>query len=137
MQIWCSRGWGLGYHAVHGRGVRDLSIFHRLLTNSGGHCPSGYHKSTKNIITAARKIIRAIKTEIPELYVLGNPPSSVVAFGPKEGSDVNILKVGDAMSKKGWHLNALQNPTAMHIVVTVRDLPIRTLCFPLTQTIVP
>lgn len=84
---------------------------------------NGYHKSTKNIITAARKIIRAIKTEIPELYILGNPPSSVVAFGPKEGSGVNILKVGDAMSKKGWHLNALQNPTAMHIVVTNLSVP--------------
>lgn len=88
------------------------------------HC-SGYHQSSKKIITAARKIIHGIKTEIPELYILGNPPVSVVAFGAREGLGINILKVGDTMSKKGWHLNALQNPAAIHIAVTVRTfLPI-------------
>ena len=87
------------------------------------HHNSGYHQSAKNIITATRKIIHGIKTEIPELYILGNPPVSVVAFGAKEGSGINILKVGDTMSKKGWHLNALQKPAAVHIAVTVRTLP--------------
>jgi len=86
------------------------------------HC-SGYYRSSKNIITAARKIIHAIKTEIPELYILGNPPVSVVAFGAKEGLGINILKVGDTMSEKGWHLNALQKPAAVHIAVTVRTFP--------------
>lgn len=66
-----------------------------------------------------RKIVNAIRTEIPELYVLGNPPVSVVAFGSKHAK-VNPLKVGDLMAKKGWHLNALQNPNAVHIAVTVR-----------------
>ena len=93
------------------------------------HSPSGYQKSAKNIITAARKIIHGIKTEIPELYILGNPPVSVVAFGAKEGSGINILKVGDTMSKKGWHLNALQKPSAVHIAVTVRYLPASTFLF--------
>jgi len=81
---------------------------------------SGYQRSAKNIITATRKIIQGIKTEIPELYILGNPPVSVIAFGAKEGTGVNILKVGDTMGKKGWHLNALQKPAAVHIAVTVR-----------------
>jgi hypothetical protein len=85
---------------------------------------SGYHQSSKKIITATRKIIHDIKTEIPELYILGDPPVSVVAFGAKEGSGVNVLKVGDTMSKKGWHLNALQKPAAVHIAVTVRTSPL-------------
>lgn len=46
---------------------------------------------------------------------------SVIAFGAKEGTGINILKVGDTMSKKGWHLNALQKPAAVHIAVTVRS----------------
>ena len=75
-----------------------------------------------NIIAATRKIIHGIKTEIPELYILGNPPVSVVAFGAKEGTGINVLKVGDVMSKKGWHLNALQKPAAVHIAVTVRSI---------------
>ena len=83
------------------------------------HC-SGYRQSAMNIITATRKIIHGIKTEIPELYILGNPPVSVIAFGAREGTGINILKVGDTMSKKGWHLNALQKPPAVHIAVTVR-----------------
>ena len=66
--------------------------------------------------------MHGIKTEIPELYILGNPPVSVVAFGAKESSGINILKVGDTMGKKGWHLNALQKPAAVHIAVTVRKL---------------
>ena len=35
---------------------------------------NGYHKSAMNIITATWKIIHCIKTKIPELYILGNPP---------------------------------------------------------------
>ena len=93
------------------------------------HHFSGYHQSAKNIVTATRKIIHGIKTEIPELYVLGNPPTSVVACGVKEGSGINIMRVGDTMSKKGWGLSALQNPPALHISVTVRNLYPPTLPF--------
>jgi hypothetical protein len=59
-----------------------------------------------------------IKAEVPELYVLGNPPASVVAFASKHPK-VKAHEVGDRMSKKGWHLNAMVNPDACHIAVTV------------------
>jgi len=85
---------------------------------------NGYQESAKNIVTAARKVVHGIKAEIPELYILGNPPVSVVAFGAKEGTGINILKVGDTMSKKGWHLNALQKPAAVHIAVTTLTLSV-------------
>ena len=62
-----------------------------------------------------------IKAEIPELYILGNPPASVVAFASKHPK-VNALEVGDIMAKRGWHLNALADPPAVHIAVTVGDL---------------
>ena len=71
-------------------------------------------------MTAARTIEQAIRSEIPELYVLGNPPASVVAFGSTDKS-MNIMEVGDAMSRKGWHLNALSKPPAVHIACTVRN----------------
>ncbi|THH16014.1 hypothetical protein EW146_g4551, partial [Bondarzewia mesenterica] len=69
----------------------------------------GYISSCRAIVGAAKSIERAIKSDVPELYVLGNPPASVVAFSSRR-PDVNVLAVGDAMAKKGWHLNALQNP---------------------------
>ena len=53
--------------------------------------------------------------DIPELYVLGNPPSSVVAFGSKHPS-VDVL---DAMSCRGWDLNGLSDPKSVHIACTV------------------
>jgi hypothetical protein len=70
---------------------------------------------------AAKRIESAIRNEIPELYVLGNPPASVVAFGSKVAS-VNVHEVGDAMSSRGWHLNALINPGGLHIACTVRQI---------------
>jgi sphinganine-1-phosphate aldolase len=79
---------------------------------------SGYIQSCKEIVGAAKKIQAAITQEIPELYVLGNPLASVVAFGSRSPI-VNVMEVGDAMSTKGWHLNALSNPPAVHIACTV------------------
>jgi len=77
---------------------------------------SGYLASCKAIITAARQIESGIRDTIPELYILGKPLVSVVAFG----SDVlNVYEVCDAMSKRGWHLNALQDPPAVHIACTI------------------
>ncbi|PFH53702.1 hypothetical protein AMATHDRAFT_54119 [Amanita thiersii Skay4041] len=78
---------------------------------------SGYLESCRSIVTTTRKIADAIRTEIPEIYVLGSPPASVVAFASKHPK-VNALEVGDAMSKRGWHLNALAGPPAVHIAVT-------------------
>jgi sphinganine-1-phosphate aldolase len=79
---------------------------------------SGYIQSCKEIVGAAMKIQAAITHEIPELYVLGKPLASVVAFGSKSLA-VNVMEVGDVMSTKGWHLNALSNPPAVHIACTV------------------
>ncbi|KAI0675368.1 PLP-dependent transferase [Trametes maxima] len=87
-----------------------------------GH--SGYLESCKSIVSAAKTIAQRITAEIPELRILGNPPASVVAFAAAHGSDLNVLEVGDAMSKKGWHLNALSEPAAVHIAVTRLTVPV-------------
>ncbi|KAG6820278.1 hypothetical protein H0H93_002890 [Arthromyces matolae] len=73
-------------------------------------------------VGATRKIANTIRDEIPELYVLGSPPASVVAFASKHPK-VNALEVGDAMSQRGWHLNALQ-PPSVHIAVTRLTVPV-------------
>lgn len=70
-------------------------------------------------MTAARRIAEGIRTSIPELYVVGDPPASVVAFASKH-PNVDVMEVGDVMSKRGWHLNALLDPKAVHIACTVR-----------------
>lgn len=45
--------------------------------------------------------------EIPELFIIGKPDMTVVAWG---SNVVDIFEVNDIMSSKGWHLNALQRP---------------------------
>ncbi|KAF8445009.1 pyridoxal phosphate-dependent transferase [Boletus edulis BED1] len=77
----------------------------------------GYLQSCRDIVTCARHIANTISASIPELYVLGSPPASVVAFGSRDTS-VNVYEVGDRMSKRGWHLNALSGPAAVHIACT-------------------
>lgn len=79
---------------------------------------SGYLESCRAIVTCARTIADTIVASIPELYILGSPPASVVAFGSKHPK-VNVLEVGDKMSQRGWHLNALTGPAAVHIACTV------------------
>jgi sphinganine-1-phosphate aldolase len=51
------------------------------------------------------------------LYVIGEPLVSVVAFEAK--SPVNVFSIAEVMSKKGWNLNKLQRPNAVHIAVTM------------------
>ena len=75
---------------------------------------SGYLQSCRDIVTCARYIANTTTVSIPELYALGPPPVSAVAFGSRDSS-VNVYEVGDRMSKKGWHLNALSRPAAVHI----------------------
>jgi hypothetical protein len=39
---------------------------------------------------------------------MNEPDVSVIAF---DSEQMNILNVYDQMTEKGWHLNAIQNPT--------------------------
>jgi sphinganine-1-phosphate aldolase len=45
---------------------------------------------------------------------------SVVAFGSKT---LNIYDISDKMSAKGWDLNSLQSPPAVHIACTLLTVP--------------
>ena len=100
--LWCSR-----LHATH-------LIF------------SGYIESCRSIVGTRQSIQSAIASNaFPELRVLGSPPGPVVAFTTMHPDRLSILAIGDAMSRKGWHLNALQNPAALHIACTVRRVTLR------------
>lgn len=82
---------------------------------------SGYVDSCHSIVGTRVTIENAIK-EHPvlstSLRILGEPLVSVVAF---ESIDpvIDVYDVADAMSAKGWHLNALQDPPGIHVAVTL------------------
>jgi len=39
---------------------------------------------------------------------------------------VDVLEVGDIMAKRGWHLNGLSKPAAVHIACTRLTVPVST-----------
>ncbi|CAG8662028.1 22077_t:CDS:2 [Cetraspora pellucida] len=80
---------------------------------------NGYIESTRKIVGCAKKIEEGIR-KIDDLFVYGKPLVSVVAFG---SNTLNIYDINDKMSKKGWNLNALQNPPAVHIACTMLTVP--------------
>lgn len=75
----------------------------------------GYLDATGRVLTTAAQIRDGIR-EIPGLRVLGDP-LWVIAF---TGEDVDIYDVLDRMAKRGWSLNGLQRPPAIHLCVTLR-----------------
>jgi sphinganine-1-phosphate aldolase len=80
---------------------------------------NGYIESCHKIVGTARNIESAIRDDLElnvDLRVIGRPILSVVAF---TSSSIDIYAVADGMSAKGWHLNALQNPPAVHVAVTL------------------
>jgi glutamate/tyrosine decarboxylase-like PLP-dependent enzyme len=75
----------------------------------------GYLDATRRILETADRIKRGIRA-LPELHVLGEP-LFVIAFGSRS---VDIYKVMERMGAKGWNLNGLHKPSAVHLCVTLR-----------------
>lgn len=88
---------------------------------------NGYIDTCHKIVGAAKRIEDSIR-DSPKLRsslrVIGKPMVSVVAFrsppdAKNDANMVDIYSVADGMSAKGWHLNALQDPPAIHVAVTL------------------
>ena len=78
---------------------------------------SGYLAATAAVLEAASAIRDGI-ADIEGLRVLGDP-LWVIAFASTDDA-VGIYDVLDRMAKRGWSLNGLQSPAAVHICVTLR-----------------
>lgn len=75
----------------------------------------GYMEATKAILETGASI-RAGVEAIEGLYVLGDP-LWVIAFGSDE---IDIYEVMARMAERGWSLNGLHHPPAVHLAVTLR-----------------
>ena len=76
----------------------------------------GYLAATEKILKTAEVIKQGIR-QIPELRILGDS-LFVVAF---TSDSLDIYKVLDAMTHRGWSLNGLHKPACMHLCVTLRQ----------------
>jgi glutamate/tyrosine decarboxylase-like PLP-dependent enzyme len=77
----------------------------------------GYLDAARRILAAAATIRRGIE-ETDGLRVLGDP-LFCIAFAT-EGDELEVYRVMDAMTERGWSLNGLHRPPAVHICTTLR-----------------
>jgi sphinganine-1-phosphate aldolase len=72
----------------------------------------------RTIAGQVMKTTEAIKAGIEaheSLHIIGSPDMSVMAFTSDKG---DIFNIGDALGTRGWHLDRLQFPDALHLTVT-------------------
>jgi sphinganine-1-phosphate aldolase len=75
----------------------------------------GYLEGARKILETGRTIRSGIES-IPGLRVLGDP-LWIIAF---DSPEFDIYRVLDFMSKRGWSLNGLHRPPAVHLAITLR-----------------
>ncbi|KAI0147754.1 pyridoxal phosphate-dependent transferase [Xylariaceae sp. FL1272] len=119
-QYFVSPDWSGGVYGSPGiAGSRPGALIAGCWTSMMRVGEQGYLDACVKIVGCTKKIAEHITTSptlAAELDIVGRPLVSVVAFTAR---DLNIYDIADAMSAKGWHLNALQNPPAMHVAVTM------------------
>lgn len=82
---------------------------------------SGYISCCRQIVGAAKRFETAILTNPilkPHVEIIGYPMASVIAFTSKN-DEIETYDIADAMDARGWHLNALQSPPAIHCAFTI------------------
>lgn len=81
----------------------------------------GYKQLIGDILKTSQVLSDAIKNDLPQLDIIGDPKLSVVAF---KSDVVNVHLLGDLLGKRGWHLSSLQKPAALHLAVTKLTVPV-------------
>ncbi|KAM7206294.1 Pyridoxal phosphate-dependent transferase [Rhypophila sp. PSN 637] len=119
-QYFVDPSWSGGVYASPGMaGSRPGALIAACWASLMSVGESGYLKACEEIVGTAKKLVDRIRESsvlAAELEIIGNPLVSVVAF---QARNLDIYDIADGMSAKGWHLNALQNPPAMHVAVTM------------------
>ncbi len=77
----------------------------------------GFVAQAERLLELTERLCMGIEN-VPYLKLLGQPDSTVVAFGAFEPEKLDIYRVNDAMTAMGWHLSALQRPAGLHMCLT-------------------
>ncbi|OTB04163.1 hypothetical protein M426DRAFT_164332 [Hypoxylon sp. CI-4A] len=119
-QYFVSPDWSGGVYASPGiAGSRPGALIAGAWASMMRVGEAGYVDACVKIVGCAKKIAEHVGSNPvlgAELDILGKPLVSVVAFSAR---NLDIYDIADGMNAKGWHLNALQNPPAMHVAVTL------------------
>ena len=74
----------------------------------------GYLRLADETMKVTKELMERINA-IQGLRVMGKPDMSVFAF---TSDKVNVYELGDLMEARGWNLDRLQMPPALHMIVT-------------------
>jgi glutamate/tyrosine decarboxylase-like PLP-dependent enzyme len=84
----------------------------------------GYRSLTQVVMDTTRKIVDRVKAQ-PELTVLGEPEAHLLAIAAAPSrDDVDVFAVGDAMLRRGWHLDRQGPPDSLHLTVSAGNAPV-------------
>lgn len=78
----------------------------------------GYLELAKETLEAADRLRSGIAA-IGGLEIVGDPTGSIFSYRSVDKA-VDIFAVGDQLEKRGWHVDRLQKPEALHAMVTPR-----------------
>lgn len=74
----------------------------------------GYLRLTERTLRMVDRFVAAIDA-IPELYVVGQPDMSLVAFG---SDSLDIVAVGDGLQERGWFVYLERVPPSIHLMLS-------------------
>lgn len=75
---------------------------------------NGYLEMAARTMEATKAIHSGISA-IPDLYVVGKPDMSIIAFGSKE---LDIYGIADELNMMGWHFDRQQAPACIHLTIS-------------------
>jgi glutamate/tyrosine decarboxylase-like PLP-dependent enzyme len=74
----------------------------------------GYLEMARRTLETTDALVAGIDA-MPGCHVQGRPDMSVFGFTTE---DADVYRVGDEMDARGWHLDRLQRPPAIHMMIT-------------------
>ena len=77
----------------------------------------GYLERARAILATNDSIKAGIREAMPELQVIGDP-LFMTSFMSSAEADIDVYLVNDALKERGWRMNSLQLPPALHFCVT-------------------
>lgn len=106
-------------------GGKDQALLLLIISSSSAKyqvfcfASQGYEAVARELMETREVFVRGLKA-VPELEIMGDPCMSLVAFRSRDNK-VDIYQLLDLLSKRGWHLNALHRPPALHMCFTARS----------------
>ncbi len=115
-QYFISPEWSGGLYATPGfAGSRPGALIAQAWATMVHLGHEGYVRATREVLTCAKQLREGVAA-IDGLRVIGDP-LWVIAF---TSDTFDVYRVLDEMTKRGWSLNGLQKPAAVHLCVTLR-----------------